>query len=83
LYALLNITKLAQSRIKRWVGHGARIGEVRNAYKILVGKPEGKKPLGRHRCRWKANVRMNLREIGWQVWTGCIWLRLGISDGLL
>jgi hypothetical protein len=40
-------------------------GEKRNAYKILVGKPEGKRPLGRPRCRWEDNIRMDLREAGW------------------
>jgi hypothetical protein len=49
----------------RWAGHVARIGEKRNAYKILVGKPEGKKPLERHRRRWDDNIKMDLREIGW------------------
>jgi hypothetical protein len=42
-----------------------QIGEKRNAYRILVGKPEGKRPLGRPRCRWEDNIRMDLREIGW------------------
>jgi hypothetical protein len=45
-------------------GHVARIGEVRGAYNILVGKPEGRRPLGRPRCRWKDNIKMDLREIG-------------------
>jgi hypothetical protein len=49
----------------RWAGHVARIGETRNAYRILVGKPEGKRPLGRTRCRWVDNIKMDLREIGW------------------
>jgi hypothetical protein len=47
----------------RWAGHVARIREKRNAYKILVGKPEGKRPLGRTRSRWEDNNRMDLREI--------------------
>jgi hypothetical protein len=41
------------------------MGEMRNAYKILIRKPEGKRPLGRPRCRWEDNIRMDLREIGW------------------
>jgi len=48
------------------MGHVARIGDMRNAYKILVGKPEGKKPRGRHRRRWEDNIRMNLREGEWE-----------------
>jgi hypothetical protein len=46
------------------------MGEIRNAYKILVVKPEGKRPLGRPTCRWEENIRMDLWERGWQVWTG-------------
>jgi hypothetical protein len=49
----------------RWAGHVAYMREKRNAYKILVGKPEGKKPLGRPKCRWEDNVNMDLRETGW------------------
>jgi predicted PP-loop superfamily ATPase len=48
-----------------------------NVYKILVGKPEGKRPLGRCRHRWKNNVKMYLREIGLRVWIGSIWLSIG------
>jgi hypothetical protein len=49
----------------RWAGHVARIGEKRNAYRIFVGKPEGKRPLGRPRRRCVGNIKMDLREIGW------------------
>jgi hypothetical protein len=49
----------------RWAGHVARMGEKRNAYRILVGKPEGKRLLGRLRHRWVDNIKMDLREIGW------------------
>jgi hypothetical protein len=48
----------------RWAGHVARIGEKRNAYRILVGKPEGKKQLGIQRLMWFDNIKMDLREIG-------------------
>jgi hypothetical protein len=48
---------------RRWAGHVARIGEKRDAYKILVGKPEGKRPLGRPRRRWEDNIKMDLRQI--------------------
>jgi hypothetical protein len=59
------------------------MGENRNAYRILVGKPEGKRPLGRPRCRWVDNIKMDLREIGWDGRDGSIWLRIGASGGLL
>jgi hypothetical protein len=49
----------------RWAGHAARIGEKRDAYRILVGKPEEKTPLGRPRRRWVDNVKLDLIEIGW------------------
>jgi hypothetical protein len=48
----------------RWVGYMARVGEERKVYRILVGKPEGKRPLGRPRRRWEEGIRMGLREIG-------------------
>jgi hypothetical protein len=61
------------------------MGEKRNAYRILVGKPEGRRPLRRPRCRWVDNIKIDLREIGWDgvVWTGSIWLRIETSGGLL
>jgi hypothetical protein len=59
------------------------MGRLRNPFKILVRKPEGKKPFGRPRLTREHNIRMDLREIGGRVWTGCIWLRLGISGGRL
>jgi hypothetical protein len=49
----------------KWAGHVARMGEKKNAYRILVGKPEGKRPLGKPRRRWVDNIKMDLREIGW------------------
>jgi hypothetical protein len=49
----------------RWAGHVARMGEKRNAYRLLVGKTEGKRPLGGRRRRWVDNIRMDLREVGW------------------
>jgi hypothetical protein len=59
------------------------MGEKSNGYRILVGKPEGKRPLGRPRHRWVDNMKMDLRERGWMMWTGLIWLRIGTSGGLL
>jgi hypothetical protein len=49
----------------RWAGHVERMGEKRNAYRLLVGKPEGKSPLGRPRRRWVDNIRMDLGDVGW------------------
>jgi hypothetical protein len=56
--------RMIKSRRMRWAGNVARMGEKRNAYRILVGKPEGKRPLGRHRRRWEDNIKMDLGEIG-------------------
>jgi hypothetical protein len=55
---------MIKSRRLRWAGHAARMGVKRNAYKILVGKSEGKRQLVRPRCRWADNIKMDLREIG-------------------
>jgi hypothetical protein len=55
------------------------LGEVKNAYNILVGKPKEKRPLGRPKDRWEDNIRMDLGEIVWEVWTGYISLRTGTS----
>jgi hypothetical protein len=65
LYSLPSIIRMIKSRRMRWAGHVACIGEKRNAYRILVGKQEGKRPLGRPRCRWEDNINMDLQEIGW------------------
>jgi hypothetical protein len=59
------------------------MGEERNVYKVLVGKPEGKRPLGRPRRRWEDGIIMDLRETGWDVWIGSSWLRTGTGGGLL
>jgi hypothetical protein len=56
---------MIKSRRMRWAGHVSRIGEKGNAYRILVGNPEGKRPLGRPRRRWLNNIKINLSEIGW------------------
>jgi hypothetical protein len=58
---------MVKSRRMRWAGHVTRMREKRNAYRILVGRPEGKRPLGRSRHRLEDNIRMNLRETGWGV----------------
>jgi hypothetical protein len=58
---------MIKSMRMRWAGHLAYMGQMRNAYKIFVGEPEGKRPLGRPRCRWEDNIRMYLREMWWEV----------------
>jgi hypothetical protein len=71
LYAPPNIVRVIKSRRMRWAGHVARMGESRGVYRVLVGKPEGKRPLGRPRSRWEDNIKMNLQEVG------SSWLRVG------
>jgi hypothetical protein len=69
----------------RWARHIARMEEKRNAYKIFMEQPEGKRPLGRPRRRWVDNIKINLGDIGWDGvdWIGLIWPRIGTSGGLL
>jgi hypothetical protein len=57
---------IRESRRMRWMGYVARMGEERKVYKVLVGKPEGKRPLGRPRHRWENGISMDLREVGWE-----------------
>jgi len=64
LYSSPNIVRVITSRRMRWAGHGALMGEERVVYRVLVGKPEGKRPLGRPRLRWVDNIRMDLQEVG-------------------
>jgi len=64
LYFLPNIVRVIKSRRIRWAGHVARMGEERGVYRVLVGKPEGKRPLGRPRHRWVDNIKMDLQEVG-------------------
>jgi hypothetical protein len=64
MYSLLNIIRVIKSRRMRWARHVACMGEGRGFYGILVGRPEGKRPLGRPRRKWEDNIKMDLREIG-------------------
>jgi hypothetical protein len=68
-----DIIRQVKSRRMRWAGHVVRMGEDRKVYKVFVGKPEGKRPLGRPRRRWEDRIRMDLREIGFR---GVDWIRL-------
>jgi hypothetical protein len=83
LYSSPDIIRQIKSRRMRWTGHVARMGGGRNMYRFLVGKPEGKRPLGRPRRRWEGGIKMDLREIGRGVWSGFTWLRIGTVGGLL
>ncbi|KAJ4438865.1 hypothetical protein ANN_14818 [Periplaneta americana] len=65
LYSSPDIIRNIKSRCLRWAGHVAPMGESRNAYRVLVGRPEGKRPLGRPRLRWEDNIKMDLREVGY------------------
>jgi len=64
LYCSPNIVRVINSRRMRWAGHVARMGVRRGVYRVLMGKPEGKRPLGRPRRRWEDNIKMNLQEVG-------------------
>ena len=63
-YSSPNIVRVIKSRRMSWAGHVVRMGEERGVYRVLVGKPEGKRPLGRPRRRWVDNIRMDLQEVG-------------------
>jgi len=73
LYTSPNFIRLIKSRRMRWVAYLARTREIRNAENILIGRPEGKTPLGKIRRRWEHNITMNLKEI---VWEGVQWIHL-------
>jgi hypothetical protein len=78
LYTSPDIIRQVKSGRMRWAGNVARMGEERKVYKVLVGKPKGKRPLGRPRRRWEDEIRMDLREIGF----GCVdWIRLSQDRG--
>jgi hypothetical protein len=73
LYSSPNIIRQIKTRRMKWAGHVTRMGKERKVYKVLAGKSEGKRSLGRPRRRWEDGIRMDLREIGW----GCVdWIRL-------
>jgi hypothetical protein len=67
----------------RWTGHVARMGDREGAYRVLVGRLDGKRPLEKHRLRWKDSIKLDLNEVGWggMDWTG--WLNTGTDGGLL
>jgi hypothetical protein len=65
LYSSPSIIRIMKARRMRWTGHVAQMGEKRNAHRLLVGKPEGRRPLGRPRPRWLDNIRMHLVNVEW------------------
>jgi hypothetical protein len=67
----------------RWAGHLARVGEGRNVYRVLVGKPGRRRPLEIPRRRCEDGIKMDLRDIGWGVWSGFTWLSIWTVGGLL
>jgi hypothetical protein len=83
LYSSPNIIRVIKSRRMRRAGHVARMGEGRGAYRILVGRPEGRRPLGRPWLRWEYNIKIDLQEVGWGAWTGLIWFWIRTGGGLL
>ena len=83
LYSLPNIVRVVKWRRMRWAGHVARMEEGRVMHRVLVGKPEGKRPLVRPRRRWEDNIKMDLQEVGGVVGTGWSWLRIGTGGGRL
>jgi len=81
LYCSPNIIKVIKSRRMRWAGHVARMEKRRGVYRVLVGKPEGKKPLGRPRGGWRIILRWIFRKWEVGIWTGSSWLGIGTGGG--
>jgi hypothetical protein len=73
LYSSPNVFRVFKSRRMRWTGHVARMGERRGAYRVFLGKPEGKRQLGRPKRRWEDNINMDLKQVGWE---GMDWIDL-------
>jgi hypothetical protein len=82
LYSLPSIVRVVKSRRMRWAGHVERMGEDSGVHRV-VGKPEGKRPLGRAIRRWVDNIKMDLQEAEGVVWTGWSWLRIGTGGSHL
>jgi len=81
LYSSPNIVRAIKSRRMRWAGHVALMGDRRGVYRVLVGKPEGERPLGRPRRRWEDNIKMYLQVVGCGAWIGPSWLSIGTGGG--
>ena len=83
MYSSPNIILVIKSRRMRWAEHVACMGERKGVYRVLVGKPEGKRPLRKHRRRSEDNIKTNLQDVGMGAWTRSIWLRIGTGGGFL
>jgi hypothetical protein len=83
LYASPYIIRHIKSRRMRWVGHVARMEEGRNVYRVVVDKPEGKRPVERPRRRWEDGIKMDLGRLVGGVWSGFTWIRKGTVGRLL
>jgi hypothetical protein len=81
LYFSTNIVWVIKLRKLRWAWHVVHMGERKGIYRVFIEKPNGKRPLGRPRCRWEDNVKMDRREVG--AWIGLSWLRKGTGGGHL
>ena len=83
LYCSPNIVRVIKLRRMKWARHVACMGETRGVYRVLVGRHVGKRLLVRPRCRWENNIKMDLHEVGCEVWTGSSWLKIGTGGGYL
>jgi len=83
LYCSPNIVRVIKWRRMRWAGHVEHMGEERGVYRVLLGKPEGRRPLERPRHRWVDNNRMDLQEVDVGIWTGLGWPRIETGGGRL
>jgi hypothetical protein len=81
LYSSPNIMWESKLRRMRWGGHVACMGDKRGAYRVLMGKPERKRPLGRPWHGWKDNIKMDLQEVRWEAWTELIFIRIWTGCG--
>jgi hypothetical protein len=79
LYSLPIIIRVIKLRRMRWAEHIAHMWKRR----VLMGQPEGRRPHERPNHRWKDDIKMDLREVGWEAWTGSIWLKIGTGGGLV
>jgi hypothetical protein len=83
LYSSPNIVRVIKWRRMRWAGHVARMGEERGVYRFMLGKPEGRRPMGRPRCRWWRIIGWTSRRWVVGLWTGLGWPRIGTGGGRL